>query len=315
MKYLFFDVECSNCFEGVGKICEFGYVLTDEQFNIIRQDDIPMSPGRGERNRFHLKGRKDERDLELAYEYDYYYSCPEFPKFYNQIKTLMEDKDTICFAYSMDNDIRHLANTCKRYHLEPLNYICYDIQILAKRYLELTNSISLQSACLKIVGSGPLVGLQEHLSRDDAKMEMMIFEAVCVLSQKSSINLLKEPEFVKVNSIEFLETIKKRTKCKQFKKKGHDLFLSLCITKEDNTNPEYIGRRYNCSGELKAHYNELTTVIDYVKKHNGVLCNSVPNTDVFVMYDDANKDEVIQKLHSPFEGKMVTFNELINGGK
>ena len=46
MKYLFFDIECSNCHGGIGKMCEFGYVLTDENFNIISQDDIPMSPGK-----------------------------------------------------------------------------------------------------------------------------------------------------------------------------------------------------------------------------------------------------------------------------
>lgn len=29
MNYLFFDIECSNCFGGRGKICEFGYMLTN----------------------------------------------------------------------------------------------------------------------------------------------------------------------------------------------------------------------------------------------------------------------------------------------
>lgn len=53
MKYLFFDIECSNCFNGVGKMCEFGYVLTDENFKIIKMDDIPMSPGKGRECRFH----------------------------------------------------------------------------------------------------------------------------------------------------------------------------------------------------------------------------------------------------------------------
>ena len=37
MNYLFFDVECANSFDGVGKICEFGYVFTDENLNIIKQ--------------------------------------------------------------------------------------------------------------------------------------------------------------------------------------------------------------------------------------------------------------------------------------
>ena len=50
---------------------EFGYVLTDENFKILRKDEFVMSPGQGGENRFYLKGRKGQRDLELAYDYDY----------------------------------------------------------------------------------------------------------------------------------------------------------------------------------------------------------------------------------------------------
>ena len=47
MKYLFFDIECSNCFNGIGKMCEFGYVLTDESLRVMKSGEIPMSPGKG----------------------------------------------------------------------------------------------------------------------------------------------------------------------------------------------------------------------------------------------------------------------------
>lgn len=40
MRYLFFDIECSE-----GKsMCSFGYVLTDEKFRILEKDDILMNP-------------------------------------------------------------------------------------------------------------------------------------------------------------------------------------------------------------------------------------------------------------------------------
>lgn len=311
MKYLFFDVECANCFKGVGKICEFGYVLTDERFNTIKTDDIPMSPGRGDENRFYLKGRKDERDIELAYEYSYYRSCPEFPEYYQQIKVLMEDKDTICFAYSMGNDIRFIANTCERYNLEPINYTCYDIQKLAGKYLEQKGQMSLLEACKKIVGPASMIKLQEHLSRDDAKMEMMIFNAVCALKNKSSTELLKELESAKTNSIEFIEKAHTQAKRKRLKIEGYTLYSSLSIPKEEIDNENYIGKRYNFSSELKAHYDELLAAIDYVKQHDGVLCNDLSKTDYFITYDEANRDKVVGGFKKPFEGKALTFNELI----
>ena len=44
MKYVFFDIECSNSFVESSKICSFGYVLTDEKFNIIKKEDIFINP-------------------------------------------------------------------------------------------------------------------------------------------------------------------------------------------------------------------------------------------------------------------------------
>ena len=36
--YLFFDCECANCFDGIGKICSLGYVLADDELNIIMRN-------------------------------------------------------------------------------------------------------------------------------------------------------------------------------------------------------------------------------------------------------------------------------------
>ena len=34
-KYLFFDIECANCYNNCAKLFSLGYVVTDENFNII----------------------------------------------------------------------------------------------------------------------------------------------------------------------------------------------------------------------------------------------------------------------------------------
>lgn len=69
---------------------EFGYVFTDKNFKIPRKDECVVSPERDGENRFYLKGRKGQRDLEPPYEYDYYYEQPEFPVFYEKNKTLSQ---------------------------------------------------------------------------------------------------------------------------------------------------------------------------------------------------------------------------------
>ena len=54
MRYLFFDIECAD---GNFKICEFGYVITDESFNILTKKNILINP----QCRFNLTGRKGKR--------------------------------------------------------------------------------------------------------------------------------------------------------------------------------------------------------------------------------------------------------------
>lgn len=315
MKYLFFDIECSNCFNGVGKMCEFGYVLTDENFNIMKHGDIPMSPGKGRECRFYLKGRKHEKDLELAYDYDYYYSSPEFPSFYNQIKKLVEDPDTICFAYSMDNDIPHLHHACTRYRLKPLNYTCYDVQKLVAQYLEIKGQMSLKNACLRIVGPNSVVKLQEHLSRDDAEMERLIFEAICILTKTNSKELLEQSRFASTNSIEYMNHLKERDQRKRLKTAGHDLYRSLIVSDSDLDKPEYIEKRYNISGALKADMPLLKSTIELIKSKDGILCNKLSKTDFFIVYDDKNKEEILKNFKHPFEGKIITYQEFVSETK
>jgi hypothetical protein len=83
MKYLFFDIECANCFDGKAKICEFGYVLTDEKFNVLQEDTFQINP----RSKFDKLGFK-KRGIKLAYPYEYYYNQPDFKCFYEKIKSV-----------------------------------------------------------------------------------------------------------------------------------------------------------------------------------------------------------------------------------
>ena len=289
MKYLFFDIECSNCFNGIGKMCEFGYVLTDDNLKVLKRDDIPMSPGKGRDCRFNLTGRKNEKDLVLAYEHEFYFEQPEFPHFYKRIKNLIEDPDTICFAYSMDNDIAHLYNSCIRYKLEPFNYTCYDVQMFVAKYLQKKGQMNLENAGRRLVSPDCLVKLEKHLSRDDAKLEMMIFEAICALEQKTSREVLEEYDSTKVNSIDFYTKIRERGRRKRLKAAGHDLYNSLAVKEEELDKPENVGRRYNISGELKAHMDLLKPTIELIQNKGGILCNRISKSDFFIVLDDKNK--------------------------
>ena len=79
MNYLFFDIECAKCGKnGSGTICEFGYVITDMQFNVTEQQVVTINPDMP----FDLTGHGDKHDIELFYseaKYLAFYSlslCP-----------------------------------------------------------------------------------------------------------------------------------------------------------------------------------------------------------------------------------------------
>lgn len=315
MKYLFFDIECSNCLNGIGKMCEFGYVLTDEKFNILRMDDIPMCPGKDRESRFRLKGRKHEKDLELAYAYDYYMAQPEFPRFYEKIKELMEQPNVICFAYSMNNDVAHLYNACKRYNLEPIKYVCCDVQKLVSNYLDDKQRMSLHNACKRLVGINSMIRLQEHLSRDDALMEKLVFEALCILMNKDSQTYLEESSYAIGNSEELINKIQEHKKRRSNRSAGVELRNSLVADETELDNPANIGHRYNVSGALKADLSALKVTITCIKHLNGVISNQLGKTDYFVVYDEQNKEEILKTFKFPFKGHIVTYAELLSSLK
>ena len=311
MKYLFFDVECSNCFDKNGKLCEFGYVLTDENFNIIKQDDIPMSPGKGRDCRFHLKGRKHERDLELAYDEEFYYQQPEFPQFYERIKKLMSDENTICFAFSSENDILHLYHTCRRYKLEPIKYYCYDVQRFACQHLNAKKQISLKNACLEIVGPNATVSFIEHLSRDDAKTTMKVFQAICELQQVSSEEYLESHKYLMVSSTGFIESLKQRELQKEMANKGYELFNSVKLNSEEAEKEEYIGRRYNLISRIKKAPPVLEVVLKYVKEHNCVVVDRLSDTDYLIIMSEDDKEPIKDKAAEYFKGEYIIFEDLL----
>ena len=121
MKYLFIDIEACD---GSWGLCEFGYVYTNEKFEILKKDLILVNP----QKKFKLTGRKKHSNLVLAFKEEEYQDAPSFIKGYKEIKEILEEKDVIVFGYAILNDIEFLRKACIRYHLNDFNFKAYDIQ-------------------------------------------------------------------------------------------------------------------------------------------------------------------------------------------
>lgn len=211
----------------------------------------------------------------------------------------------------MDNDIPHLFNACTRYRLEPLDYVCYDVQKLVAAYLEKKGQMSLHNACKEIVGPNSTIKLHEHLSRDDAEMERLIFEAICVLTKKKPNELLEESEFAKTNSIEYINRIKERGKKKLELQASCTHYYSMVALPEELDDPANKGRRYNVSDKLKKDKDKMSVVIELIKNKGGLFSGRINQTDIFIAVDEKNKEEILKGFKHPFEGQVLTYQEFI----
>lgn len=134
-KFLFLDFECANVLNSEGKICSLGYVLTDRNFNVVKQDDILCNPQAG----FIVNNQGEYRYLKLAYSVEDFRKAPAFnEEMYFDLLDLIEE-DTLVIGFGFENDLNFLRYTLDRYDLEFINFRYFDVQ---KFYQEFTNNIN-----------------------------------------------------------------------------------------------------------------------------------------------------------------------------
>lgn len=180
MRYLTFDIECCD-----GRhICEFGYVITDEHFNVVEKEVIVINPDK----EFNLTGRPHQDDLFLFFPEETYYAAEQFPFFYDTIKSLLEAKDQIIIGHSVGNDAGFLRTACRRYKLDPINFSFFDSQKVYSEYANEKSRISLANA-------GEILNLEKpaflHKSDEDALLTLQAMQKMCE-SLSVSLSELRE---------------------------------------------------------------------------------------------------------------------------
>ena len=121
MKYLFFDLEFANSRDGKPKICEFGYVVTDEGFRVLSRGNLIIDPNI-QRSEWEYRVVKKILTRPIAV----YERAPAFPAFYDRIAELIRSADMI-FGHTMDMDAKGLNSDAKRYGLPPINFEFWDV--------------------------------------------------------------------------------------------------------------------------------------------------------------------------------------------
>lgn len=182
MKYLFFDIECCD-----GKhICSFGYVIINENFEILEKEDIVINP----QWRFKLGRAGFDPRIHLAYTEETFKKQKTFKHFYDKIKNLLTQENQILLGHSISADIQYLKIACERYDNCPeIKIEVYDTQDF---YYQLNKKFRRRSLDNIVKDLDiDISNLQEHKSCDDAHISMLVTKEICTQLNVSLNELLE----------------------------------------------------------------------------------------------------------------------------
>lgn len=320
MRFVFFDIECANCFQGKGKICSFGYVITNENFEIQEQHDMIVNPD----SKFNLGP-----DIKLAYSKSEFKSAPLFPLFYDEIDALLSDPESLVFGFSASNDARYVRDECIRYNLPSINYRFYDVQKMYMCYNELKNQPSLVGLCNQY---NIPENQDVHKSDVDARMTMEVLQNLCELTGKDVCDLIssypgsvgemkdgtlswvfnppKEEKTSKDNHTDSKNSGNKMTRFSLRYKLFQKYVATLNSLSSSDSNASLYGKTVCISAVYEEkHFNQMIFIAEKISSLGGKYTSVASNSDIFVKYDAIKSDGSQKKC--PRYNKVM--KEIANG--
>lgn len=301
MKYLFFDIECCD-----GEhICEFGYILTNDKFQILERDLILINPNK----KFYLKGRPGQRDIKLYFTEQQYNNSPLFSTYYERIKNIIQSPDQKVIGHAIINDAKFLRTACEEYNLPPINFQFYDSQ---KMYMEVFNDnrkISLEK-CKEEFHLENVKNL--HKSDEDAIITMMLVRALCKMKKMTLEQFLEncttakgesndnEIGYCTENFDDFIKAISSNARDIGNKKRKHfiRLFAETVKAKDNVCDNELKGKRICFSTIFE--YNETILclkLIWLIINQGGIYDTKVSNNQFYVKDDEDDAENVKSRYH------------------
>lgn len=294
MKYLFFDVECANCQNGEGKICSFGYVLTDESFKVLKKKDILVDPAA----KFMLGNARVGKGIKLAYPLFKFQRAFTFPHYYKEIKNLLEDEDTLCFGFAVFQDVSYISYSCRRYGLPIIDFSFFDIQRFEKKLNQRNNFSGLDS----LIEEYGLTSYTYHRSDDDAMMTMEVFRELLKRSKLGMEELLKKYKDCMDDSIHFQEEEILRKKQKEIKRqhaKKTEMFFAPPHARFDINlyNPNLYQKVFFLDPEVVFLYiDDLLKQKEIMEKH-GIILTKNPCICQIVIVKDLKHHTNLAEFH------------------
>lgn len=310
MKYLSFDIECAD--GGKATICSFGYVIADEQFNVLKKEDIVMNPD----GKFFLEGRAGRPDVKLAYSQARFERAPKFPHFYERIRVLLENKEYCVIGHSISDDVAYLNKACKRYNQPALKFCYFDTQLFYREVTGERRSVSLENAMLAL---GIDRGVQYHRSDEDALATLLVLQKLLKKKEATFADYIAAPnpctgrteDFVWAWDIapEHTRTTSRVPRNRGWReekyenvmlkgRKNHTLFLRYLDYGEGigERNEKLAGKKVSVSMNYETeHFKEMIRLVGLIKAAGGEYVMKASTVDVFATFEEVQEDGSIRR--------------------
>lgn len=211
--FVFFDCECANTFDGIGKICSLGYVICDDELNVIESEDVVMNP-ECEFDWYLFSGKGG---IKLAYSKDYFRTKPNFESYYKEIKKLFTTGNRYIAGFAVGNDLSFVNSACERYNQNYIQFRAFDLE----RYLEKKYGKKQKLTEWAEEFGVNLSKYESHKSVDDAMMTMLCLKVECLKSGQSVEEILTSQEGKNcfLSNEQILEQAEERAYNKEIKEK------------------------------------------------------------------------------------------------
>ena len=184
--FVFFDCECANTFDGVGKICSLGYVICDDDLNVIESEDVVMNP-ECDFDWYLLSGKGD---CKLAYSKDYFRIKPNYEAYYKDIKKLFTTGNRYIAGFAVSNDVGFVNDANGRYELPYIQFRAFDLERYLERKYEKKQKLVEWAEEFGVT----VEKFMSHKSVDDAMMTMLCLKAECERTGQNVEQIFTSPE-------------------------------------------------------------------------------------------------------------------------
>ncbi len=311
MNFVFFDIECASVYKYTAKICAFGYVLCDENFNIIAKEDILINP----KGKFRLTDGRGEHGLVLPYEYSDFKKYPAFTQVYRKIRGLLENRENLVFGHATINDVNYLNLETRRFRLPSFSFTFSDSQLM---YMTSVEDFSRQFG-LEYITRNLDVEFTPHRAADDAYATMRVVQALAAKHGCTGMELekalgikrgrVKDYRLTRPDSYKFSEYRKKCAEEKAARSKRKVQFYNAISRRCKPESDKLKGMTFNFSRMLEDEIAASIPYVEKIRKSGGKYSEKLAECTIYVC--DGKDDTVRTRNAKAAENlKIMSVEEL-----